>query len=283
MIQNDAMIVHLSISRWTARKYDKAVTQKVLMDYSAGEDVGRFNKALVAKSALNAIDRAVTSARSYHYEQTLPWDDSGGRLLPMENFMQYTKDMRKFRENFDQAVKDFVENYPKYRDDAEECLKDMFNPEDYPSANDIERKFYFGTSIDPVPHSADFRVKLQKKDKTRLEKELEDRVNARLQTATEDLYQRLSGVTRRFVDTLSNPDAIFRDSLVDNAKELVNLLPRLNLTNNAELEGLRKEIASKLASCEPDNLRKVPEIRQKAVQDAEAILAKMNGFLGGAS
>jgi len=105
-------------------------------------------------------------------------------------------------------------------------------------------------------------------------------VDRRVKNATEDLFRRLAEVTKRFAETLSNPDAIFRDSLVENAVELVNLLPRLNVANDPELEKIRKEVSKKLASQDAENLRNAPKVRQKAADDAQAILDKMSGFLG---
>jgi len=280
MLHDEAMIVRLSISKWTARKFDKTITQKVIREYGTADDSGRFNKVLIAKESIQVIDRAATAARAFHYEQTLPWDDAGGRILPAKNFMAYSKEMRTLKEKFGEAVREFVQNYPQYREEAETRLSGMFNPADYPSTHEIERKFDFGTDIEPVPHADDFRVKLQKRDSDRISKALEESVDRRVKNATEDLFRRLAEVTKRFAETLSNPDAIFRDSLVENAVELVNLLPRLNVANDPELEKIRKEVSKKLASQDAENLRNAPKVRQKAADDAQAILDKMSGFLG---
>lgn len=280
MLQDEALIVRLSISKWTARKFDRSITRRVNREYGADEDAGRYNKLLIDKKAIKAVDRAADAARSFHYDNTLPWDDFGGRLLPSANFLKYSQEMRKLKDAFEQAVQEFVGNYQSYLDSAKGKLNGMFNPADYPSTYEIERKFGFDTDITPVPYSEDFRVKLQKHDQSRIEKALEEANERRLQEATRDLYVRIAGVVKRFAETLSDPEAVFRNSLVDNAVELVNLLPKLNVSHDPELEKLRKEVSKKLASHEPQNLREVPEVRAKAAKDADAILKKMSGFLG---
>jgi len=128
MLHDEAMIVRLSISKWTARKFDKTITQKVIREYGTADDSGRFNKVLIAKESIQVIDRAATAARAFHYEQTLPWDDAGGRILPAKNFMAYSKEMRTLKEKFGEAVREFVQNYPQYREEAETRLSGMFNP-----------------------------------------------------------------------------------------------------------------------------------------------------------
>lgn len=280
MLQNDAMIVRLSISKWTARKFDKKITREVAQTHGAADDVGRYNKVLIAKEAVQAIDKAATAARSYHYEHTLPWDDFGGRLLPSAQFMDYSKEMRRLKGEFENAVADFVRNYPQYRDDAERKLNGMFNPTDYPAPFEIDRKFDFATDIEPIPSADDFRVNVQKRDKERIQKEIAESVDRRVKDATRDLYERLFSVVKHFAERLDDPEAKFKNSLVGNIVELTNLLPKLNVSGDPKLETLRKEVKNKLAKYEPDTLRSDEVTRKSAATDAKAILKKMNGYLG---
>lgn len=278
MLRDEAMIVRLSISQWTARKFDKAATQRIATEYAVDAEVGRYNKILIAKEAIQEITQAVSAIRSFHYENTLPWDDGGGRILPSKNFLTYSKDMRKFKQRFDTAVADFLENYDEYREEARRRLNGLFKETDYPRQREIGRKFGFSTDIEPVPSAEDFRVSLQSKDAIRIQNQLEKRVEERVAEATKDLYIRLNEVVEKFADKLADKDAIFRDSLVENVVELINLLPKLNVANDSELEKLRKEVQKKLCAFEPDTLRQSDDVRSKAAEDAKAILDKMSGY-----
>jgi hypothetical protein len=278
MLHDEAMIVRLSISQWTARKFDRRVSQKVAQDYEVDTEVGRYNKILVAKEAIQTITQAVSAARAFHYENTLPWNDGGDRILPSKNFLAYSKKMREFKQHMEQAVDEFVENYEVYREEARKRLGKMFSVEDYPGRREIGRKFGFSFDIDPVPSSSDFRVTLQSKDMSRIQKQLDKRVEERVVAATKDLYVRLSEVVQRFAEKLSDKEAIFRDSLVENVVELVNLLPRLNIGNDPALEKVRVETKKKLCAFEPDSLRKDGKVRSKAAEDAKAILKKMSAY-----
>lgn len=279
MLHDDAMIVRLNISQWTARKYDKSISKRVADEYGTRIDVGRYNKVLIARDALKKITSAASAARAYHYENTLPWDDGGGRLLPAANFMNYSQMMRALKTEFDSAVEEFIGNYETYRQEAELRLSGMFNRADYPGQNEIVGKFGFKTDFEPVPKSSDFRVTLQKKDADRIRQQIDERVQERLKDATTDLFYRLSGVLKRMVEKLKDDDAIFRDSLVENVVELVNLMPRLNVENDEKLNEVVKDTRKKLCTLEPDTLRKDTDVRSQAAGDAEEILKKMNGYL----
>jgi hypothetical protein len=280
MLQNDAMVVRLSVGQWTARKFDKQATQHVAAEYSVKADVGRYNKALLAKEAIQSITRVVSNVRMFHYTNTLPWDDGGGRLLPAKNFMTYTSQIRGFKEEFAKAVRDFVDNYDTYRDQAETALGGLFNAGDYPSMAEVAYKFRFEVDFEPVSTAADFRVTLQTDEVEAIKKDIEAKNKDRLKEATYDLFERLNDAVSKLADKLAEEDAIFRDSLVENVVELTELLPKLNVTNDSKLNDLLKVTMQKICSLNPDTLRKEPEVRAKAVDDAKKILDRMAGYLG---
>lgn len=279
MLKDDAMIVRLSISQWTARKFDKTATAKVAADYSVASTAGRYNKVLIAKEAIQNITQAASAARTFHYINTLPWDDGGGRILPAANFLTYSKEMRKLKEQFEKAIRDFIGNYDAYRTEASKALGKMFDPADYPGTQEIATKFRFGTDIEPVPSSDDFRVALQTSDAAKIKKEIETRITERVAEATRDLYMRLNDVLSKFAEKLADKDAVFRDSLVENIVDLVNLLPKLNISNDSKLDNLCKETKKKLCAMEPESLRKDAKVRSTAAKDAQAILDKMSAYM----
>ena len=56
-------------------------------------------------------------------------------------------------------------------------------------------------------------------------------------------------------EKLANPDAVFRDSLVNNLVELVDLIPARNFTADPELDQLARATRDKLANLDPENLQ----------------------------
>ena len=280
MLRDEAMIVRLAISQWTARRFDKRVTEQVAHDYDVNPDVGRYRKILVAEGAVKEVTKTAGAARTFHYENTLPWDDNGGRILPAANFLAYSKEMRGLKADFEKAVAEFVSGYEAYVEEARRRLKAMFKTDDYPSPGRIVRRYGFTFDIEPVPNFEDFRVNIQNGDAKRIKREMEKMVADREAKAMADLYVRLSDVISHFAEKLSNSKAIFRDSLVENVVELVNLLPKLNVANDPKLEKLGKEAQKKLCAYEPEQLRKDETAREAAADDAKAILKKMEAYVG---
>ena len=281
-LSEKAMLAKLSISKWSARKHDKGVSAEVARTHGTAQDRGRYNKVLVAQEALKAIQQAESTARTFHYTQTLPWKDDGARILPSLNYLTYTAEIRRLKAEFEAAVNDFLYSYLDLVGQARLDLNGLFNHEDYPTADRIGRKFSFEVEIDPLPTAADFRVNLQGDEVGRIQAEIEGRLKAAQNTAMSDLFTRLYEVVKHAAEKLTDKTAIFRDSLITNIQDLVDLLPRLNLTDDPQLEALRLDVSNKLLGYEPDTLRKDQFARMETAQAAQDILGAMAGYTNAA-
>lgn len=275
-----AMLVRLSISQWTARKYDRKVSNDVATMHSAAADAGRYNKLLIAEDAIKEINKLVSEARNYHYTNTLPWHDDGARILPAKNFMQYSSEMRKRRGSFEKAVGSFLANYDTYVETAKARLGGMFKAEDYPDMDRLQTKYGFDVAIEPIPVASDFRVSLQSEDVESIQRSIEDRMVSAQRIAMNDLWNRIHTSVSHMADKLGSSDAIFRDSLVGNLDELVDLLPRLNINEDVDLDQVRQDIARRLCKHSPDTLRQDNRVRKEVAKSAQDILKKMSGYIG---
>lgn len=278
-LTNKSMLVRLSISQWSARKYDAKISEKVKSDYQAKGDVGRFNKVLIALEGIQKIQKAASQGRTFHYANTLPWEDDGIRLLPAKNFWDYSKGERALHNEFDEAVEKFIPAYPEYVEDARRRMPNgMFKESDYPSQSQLRAMFSFDVSILPLMNSDDFRVAIQADELEEIKKDFEQRRQSAIDGVVKDLWQRLYDVVGHIVERLSDKEGTFRDSLITNARELVELLPNLNITDNPDLEDMRKQIKTKICAYEPEFLRNSAVVRQQAAENAAELLKQIKGY-----
>ena len=279
-LSDKGMLVRLSISQWTARRHDKEISQEVATIHNASANAGRYHKCLIDPLAIRPIQVVSGNARTFHYTNTLPWDDSDNRLLPAKNFLTYSQKMGDFRSEFEASVNKFVSDYPQLVEAARYHLNGMFRSSDYPHESRIADKFSFSFHVSPLPEAGDFRVTLQAEDIAEIKADIEQRNRLAQETVMIDLWQRLHDTVRHMVDKLSDSDAIFRDSLVSNVAELCSLLPRLNIMDDTSLETARQEIESKLLTFDAQTLRDNPFIREGVAKEASSILSAMSGYLG---
>jgi len=278
-----AMLVKLSLSKWSTSKFDAKVTQAANAHFGAGKDAGRFTKALLAREADEEIRKTYNEARGFHYKNTLPWKDDGFRILPATNYQEYTREMRALKSKYESTCRQFVADFPGKVAEAQQKLNGMFNPADYPDPAELPHHYNFDMEVVPIPEGADFRVALDEEEAEAIRKDMERRLEKAQAEAMEDLWNRLYKTVEHIVERLSDPENTFRDSLIGNAVALVDLLPRLNVANDQVLENMRREIETKLCAHNPQEIRESESVRKDLAGTAEDILATMSGYMGGAA
>ena len=275
-----ALLVQLNISQWTARKYDKKASRKVAEEFHSYIDQGRYNKALLPMNGLlDRVHKKTTLIRTKFYTNTSPWGIEGTFMLSSKNYLSFTNEFRKEKGEWQYLVDDFLNNYDDLRQDAQRVLGQLYNEDDYPSQDMLARKFSMDLAIFPVP-STDFRVAIGDEELAEIQKDVERRVVDAQNHAMQDLWDRLYKQVEHMTEKLSDPKAIFRDSMVENARELCSLLPRLNFTDDPNLENLRQQVEANIARHHPDALRNDPDLRQDTAAEAKAIMEKMKTFMG---
>ncbi len=274
MIQNSAMLVDLNISVWTGRKMDKTVSDEIDASKHTKARAGNYHKKLLAGTArLDELQKLVATIRVWHYEQTLPWSDGGSRLLPMKNFFDYKATLGDYERQFDEAVKDFLLEYDTLVTAAAFQLGDLFNKEDYPEAIKLMSKFRMRYVFLPVPDAGDFRIDVNEASKTELQAQYEKFYNDKLNDAMQDAWDRLHDCLTRMSSKLAGDEKqIFRDSLVNNATDMCELLTKLNVTNDPKLESARKTLESALVGVTATDLRKDDALRLDTKAKVDAIL-----------
>jgi len=279
-LSEKAMVVRLTMHKWGARKKEKDVARAVSIQYEAEDGSVITTKHLVDKDVLKAIDRPYGKLYWYHIENTLPWDDAGGRILPAANYFQYNEKARALIAACDAAVDILLDRFEEAKANAKRSLGKLYRESDYPTRHELKRKYGVNITVMPLPAVEDFRVDLGDVEVTNIKKQLAENLSEKYDEAMMDLYERVRDVVGKFADTMNDPEKIFRDSKVNNIASLVEILPRLNLTGNGKLEKIRKEIEAKLLGYDTEQLRNEPDKRAEAAKAADEILKKMSGYVG---
>ena len=191
-IQKRAMLVRLSISGWSGTVFDREVTNEVAARAGASDDAGRYSKRLMPKGSLADVSRWASEARKAHYLLTLPWDDSGQRLLPIKLHDKYKTRLDRSVDGHIDAKNELLKNYQDAINESKTRLGSMFRPEDYPTAAELGDKISMRYAFLPVPDAKHFIADLGEEDAARIREDIEKQVTGRIHAATESLYRRLA-------------------------------------------------------------------------------------------
>jgi len=275
-----AMLVELRISTWTARKRDKETTSDLNTSKNADQDASSVYKYLMAGSNhLEKIEKYAAKCRAWNGQQTLPWMKGVG-LLPMENFFKYREQLGTMEANFNTLVDDFVVAYPSLVSAQAFKLGDYFDATEFPDAESLPRRFKFGYNFLPVPESGDFRINCEARVKADLQEQYDKMFKDKLTEAMRDPWDRLHDMlvrmSERLTDSESGDRKIFRDSLLDNAVELCDLLTRLNVTKDPELEKARRMLEQAVTTTDIKDLRSDEGARLELKTNVQDIINKFN-------
>ena len=282
-IDTCSMLVELSVSQWTARKLDRSVSDELVANKQA-QDKGaaRVNKHLLAgRNELEVITKFVTQTRDMVYDNTLPWSDSGIRLLASTKFMEFNAKLQEAEDTFYGLVTEFVRVYPSLITAQAMALGDMFKRDDYPQPNDIEHRFRFSVNYMPVPSSGDFRVDVGNAAQAELKAKLSKLADERVENAIGSFKQRMVEHLKRMSDRLTIDTVAgeakprkFHDSLLDTAHELCDLAKDLNIINDPSIEEARKALKQVINGIDVKDLRKDVEARNDVKTQVDDILSK---------
>lgn len=278
MLSNNAMLVSLTISQWTARRLDKIATNTVEEKHGNASRTGNYTKKLLPGSReLDAVASTASAMRAFYYAQTLPWSNEGMRILAAKNYLPFNKEFKRYKDAFEDAVKTFAAAYNILKVDAQNKLGDLFREAEYPHESAILTKFGVAVDFFPMPDVGDFRVSIQDADKEVFVQRMKD-VEA---TAMKECWTRLYEVVSKAASRLSQPDAVFRDSLIENILDVCTLLPRLNIQDDPALEKARSEVEGIVAGISADVCRSSTSERNNAARSLQDAISRMSSIMGG--
>lgn len=280
-ISDRALLVQLNVSQWTARKLDKKATREVADSNGASRDSGNYNKKLLPMSdSLANIHTMTGDLRREFYANTLPWGLENTHMLPTSNYLSFMTTFRKRKSEWEQCVNRFLLDYPSLQHSAQRFLGGLYDKEDYPDVNDLRAKFKIDMAVLPVPTN-DFRVQLADDELSSIHADIQRRVEESSGLAMKEAWQRLYSQVKLMSERLGNTEGRLYDSLFDNAIELCRLLPRLNFSDDPNLEAMRQEVETKLVGHSKEAIKGSPVLRKQVADEAADIMARMGAFMGG--
>lgn len=288
-IADSAMLVYVRVSVWTARKLDKKQSKKLTDDANATDDAARVNKHLLASAdeKLRKVAAQGSKIREYVVAKTVPWDDAGNRLLPNMTALESVGEIENMVREFDKLVDEFVTEYPVLRAQAIHNLGDMASDTDYPQPDEIRDKFRVRVTYSPVPIKfGDVRNGMTPEQASAWQSHFEGRVKDQVNDALADAWARLRERLEQYSDRLTLRESkegpkvgIFRDSMVENLRETLDLLESLNVFGDQRLIDTAAFVRASIANRDPAQLR--GNVESQVVKTAvDDVLNRMSSFLG---
>ena len=279
-LASSALLVDLRISQATLRKLDKRASQEVVNTNNAKSGVANVHKALLGDSNIfQAIGKHVGNARNLHVNMTTPWSDGGQRLIPTKRYFEYTKTMSDMQSEFFNLCEKFFVEYEFQVEQAKIKLGDLFNKSDYPTLEELKLKFAWNVYTFPCPDAGDIRVDLPAEALKQVQEDCEASYNSMITKSMNDVWTRLHDALTRMSERLAissdGKKEIFRDSLVSNVVDMVELLDVCNVTGNVQMTTMRDKLSDAMYGVTAEILREDEHTRAQTKRTVDQVIASL--------
>lgn len=276
-----ALLVSLHISEWNINRKDARATEELQIRFDNEVGWARGNKSIADKKDLAAITTIIGKARQFHRINTLPWNDfDSQRILPTRNYQHYATEMRKFADAIDSEVRKL--DIEQIKDNAKVALKasradTLYNEADYPASNAALRaKYNIEFNAVPIPTSNDFRITaISQEDIDKMKAQVEAQIVQAQKGILRDLFGRLYAVVETANVAFKDPTAGFHQSKIDNIAEVIEVLRRLNMDDDPQLERLCKIAEERVCTLDAKDLKLDINDRKKAATTTSKLLEMM--------
>ena len=157
------MLVNLHLYMLGLSRQNDGLNDEIAAKHGNDKAMTKVVESLLPKEAMATLSQLRSSIRSEFYRRTLPWQDGGIRILSTGGYMDFTEFMRKAQAQWDPAVQYFVDNWDSYVADAQVKRNGLFRAEQYPTKEQVRKRFDFTYQVMPVPVADDFRAKVYRR------------------------------------------------------------------------------------------------------------------------
>jgi hypothetical protein len=253
---------------------------------------------LVAKKYTARIGEIGRRARKIHRKLTLPWDDDGSRLLPVQAYWDYMGAIRPIKAEYQAAALELRDAWDEAMDEARQRLSSMFNEDDYrfskeslfcvhPDTNELLR-FVIKTRMKPLSEGADFRVAIADDEQQRIRDEINREYRDAIHEAVDGMWSKIREPIEKLSDSMRRYDETdevktIQTAWFNNLREAIEIVPKLNITGDPRLDEIARNAQALLLQWNVDQLKVSPSTRKFIVTAADELLSQMAGYTGTAA
>ena len=293
-IASSAVLIKLTIGKWSDQRQDKAVSDQVNASYGASDGATKMIKSLLGGDCaeLKDVQRVESAARRANKKLTLPWDNSQDRLLAGELIAEHTCTMTEWMAKHEDAVDRLIERFNDLCVDAQLSLGSVYNADEYPSVDEIKAIPQSGHFISDL-WTTSLEVAAQS-----CERDNEANITNMIQGLFKPVYEMLGNMSERLdyedtgeveeyytKPTASNPEGMsrtrkvgvktFNATLVSNVLEVAAQLERYNLANDPAITSATLKIKETLRGVSAEALRDDDSLRKDTKRNIDAVIASL--------
>jgi hypothetical protein len=254
----------------------------------AAESFGAEGQYLTAAKKLldtgHAAFQAVNSLRNqiqvYWRELSLPYPETGVRLLRQQDVEPFNRRMHQFKAELEAAVLNLDHHYAELRTAAQDRLGSLYNPADYPpSLRGLFAVEWDFPSTEPPEYLLRLNPQIFEQERARMQARFEEAVHLAEQAFVAEFGKLVEHLVDRLTGTEDGRRKTFRDSAVTNLAEFFNRFRALSVRSNADLDRLIETAQRAIQGVGPQAIRDNDDLRQHVANQFANVQASLDDML----
>jgi len=283
---NKGILVRVVVHKFPFEERDHIAEEMFASTFGVNQKAIKMKKETLLKEYTAALDKSTNAIRPFVCKFTLPWRDGGWRLLNISLIDIFETGLKIIRDEQVTALDSLESKYQDLTLSMKTSLGILGNVK-YPEFDEVRNSFGFDIKYEPIATSGDLRVEAEAELKEKLVKEVEDYHNEKTNLAMQDVLNRIvdsiSHMKTRLdeytkLKEVGDKSPRLHKTIVENVRELVQILPFLNITDDPKIEMLRQQMESELAGFDIETLKENKNEREDAIKKADDILNNISGL-----
>jgi len=278
-VSSAAKIVSLSRSVPDLVKNDPEAARALARLKRANPKAVRARKCLIISEPHARLREFSRDIYQYHIKTTVPWGDLGARLLPNANLIDYQNQMETYDNEFGAMKQKFLDDYPRAAAAAQMELGELYDESLFPTVAELAPKIKFRVDYDYIADPDNFYVQIGDQAEAVVKQQYTEVLESRMGAVSDYIFKKLREpltnlVARIDYDDTDKPSG-FRDTIVDNVAEIVELMGKCNFNNDPKIERLKISLRNALTGVTPDGLRASVTLRDQTKQNVQQIINEL--------
>lgn len=285
-ISKEALIIRLSISAFSLKGQSDTIRSEAAAKHNADKDsidaglkIFQYQD-LEGKpgSGITKVLAIRTKAKNLWKRHTLNWEEGARRLCLTRNYPKLRADLDALSNSFNDAVQVWLGHYADIKADFHKRLNGLSKEINFPTFDELQHKFHFSVNIDRITSADDIRWShIDTADTQRIRHEVENSIREKLADTQRELIERIQEVVEKLKTKCSDSEAGFKNSIINNIRDLVAELPELNILDDPKITEMINRTAE-LAKIDPQIIRDNPAVRTQTITATSAILDDLANF-----
>lgn len=289
-LSSKAVLVKVTPHRMGFSVRDKMVDQNIIEKFAVTNAKNvRARKDIFIKEDVKDLEAKLIEARTVTNLLTLPWKDGGYRLLSTGLYSQFEEKVRKVSSDIQELSQKLANNLDDAKERARVALGNLYDPNVYPTKEEILDTFKLDVCYDVIPTSSDIRVDAPAEVLTNIQENMKVQYEEATKQMMKDVYDRIYAVTSRISERMKATEIVkeggktrkprLSDGIFDSVRELVDLLPHFNVLNDPKLDAMKKRLEEEFSTIVTSKIKDDDLMKKQLAEKADGLLKDLEGII----